>query len=383
MNRRPPDAGGLGAHPLTSRVVPAGAWNEVEPAWSAVFAASAARSFFLSPEWVGAWLETYGTALHAEVALFEDGGSPVGAAVLASRVTRLGFVPLRRLYFHTAGEPDADSAAVEHVAPLCRPERSGAVLLALGALVRARTWDELVLSGISEAGLEQLSHAVPGLAVETEWRPTYLVDLARLRSSGARYDSVLSRNTRDQLKRSLKLYRARGEPALRFAATPDEALALPAELGALHQARWEARGGSGAFASAHWRAFHERLIARAFPRGGVQLARVSVGDATVGLLYNFVQDGTVAFYQSGFRYEEDNRLKPGLVTHALVIQECIDQGLDVYDFLAGDPAGSRYKESLSTGTVNVAWSVIRRPTMRSRVVAALRRIKRRLPGRKP
>ena len=64
--------------------------------------------------------------------------------------------------------------------------------------------------------------------------------------------------------------------------------------------------------------------------------------------------GTVAFYQSGFRYEADNRLKPGLVTHALVIQACLDRGLDVYDFLASEVAGSRYKQSLATDNAKLA-----------------------------
>ena len=97
-----------------------------------------------------------------------------------------------------------------------------------------------------------------------------------------------------------------------------------------------------------------------------------------GLLPAPRREGRVAFYQSGFNYEDDNRLKPGLVTHALVVQSCIEQGYDVYDFLAGGPAGERYKESLSTDASRLAWCVIRRPTIRNRVVSWLRSLKRRL-----
>ncbi len=94
------------------------------------------------------------------------------------------------------------------------------------------------------------------------------------------------------------------------------------------------------------------------------------------MLYNFVHQGTVYFYQSGFRYEEDNRLKPGHVTHALVIQACLDRGLDSYDFLASQASGSRYKQSLATDTRRLAWTVLRRPTVRTHLVSALRRLKR-------
>ncbi len=73
-----------------------------------------------------------------------------------------------------------------------------------------------------------------------------VVDLSRLRREGVTYDSVLSRNTRDQLKRSVKLYRERGEPTVAFADTLEEARAWLQELSALHQQRWEGRGLSGA-----------------------------------------------------------------------------------------------------------------------------------------
>jgi hypothetical protein len=48
----------------------------------------------------------------------------------------------------------------------------------------------------------------------------------------------------------------------------------------------------------------------------------------------------------------------------------------VYDFLASDAAGSRYKQSLSTDTAKLAWVVMRRDTARTRMFVGLRRIRR-------
>jgi CelD/BcsL family acetyltransferase involved in cellulose biosynthesis len=96
----------------------------------------------------------------------------------------------------------------------------------------------------------------------------------------------------------------------------------------------------------------------------------------MGVLYNFVQDGVVSFCQSGLQYESDNRLKPGLVIHALVIQACMDRGFATYDLLASGPEGSRYKESLATDSAVLGWTVIQRPTVRARIFRGLRAVKR-------
>ena len=65
----------------------------------------------------------------------------------------------------------------------------------------------------------------------------------------------------------------------------------------------------------------------------------------VGYLYNFRYRDRIYAYQSGLRYEEDPRLKPGLLCHALAIDRAAaDPTLRIYDFLAGD---SRFKRSFA------------------------------------
>jgi hypothetical protein len=58
------------------------------------------------------------------------------------------------------------------------------------------------------------------------------------------------------------------------------------------------------------------------------------------VLYNFVHDCRVLNYQSGFLYESDGRLQPGLVSHVLSIEDSIARGEHGYDFLAG-PGGHK------------------------------------------
>ena len=351
---------------IRATIRPAADWSAAAPDWTALYAADPTASFFMSPAWVATWLEVFAAAFDEVCTIvFHDlgTGAAVGAAVLTQCVRRVAGVPLRRLALHTAGERDADNATVEHVTMLARPEHAAAVRASLAEIIRSRSWDELLLAGGRADTLGVLGDVVSPSAVEVVWRPTYFVDLTTLRTTGATYETILSKNTRDQMRRSLRLYRERGDVTLRAAASEEDALALFEELGKLHGARWTAQGiPGGAFASRAWRAFHERLIARTFAEGGTHLLRVAAGNEPIGLLYLFVARGVVSFYQSGFRYESDNRIKPGLVTHALAIQRYLEQGLDGYDFLAAGVEGARYKESLSTSTDRLAWAVARRPT---------------------
>jgi CelD/BcsL family acetyltransferase involved in cellulose biosynthesis len=145
------------------------------------------------------------------------------------------------------------------------------------------------------------------------------------------------------------------------------------EMITLHQRTWNARGEPGAFTSARKVAFHQALIRRAFPRGAIQLLRVSAGQETIGILYNFLQNGKVYFYQSGLNYGEAKHLKPGLVAHASAIRYCLEQGLNEYDFLAGD---ARYKRSLAKDSRPLAWVVFSRPHFKLALIEFLRAIKR-------
>jgi CelD/BcsL family acetyltransferase involved in cellulose biosynthesis len=142
----------------------------------------------------------------------------------------------------------------------------------------------------------------------------------------------------------------------------------------MHQSRWTNRGEEGAFAPGRRLEFHRALIRHAYAKGSIHLLRVSAGGQTIGILYNFVQDGTIYFFQSGFNYCGDRRLKPGLATHACAIQYCLDNGFSKYDFLVGD---ARYKRSLAKHSAPLAWVVFPRPTSKTIVIDSLRFLKRR------
>jgi CelD/BcsL family acetyltransferase involved in cellulose biosynthesis len=109
------------------------------------------------------------------------------------------------------------------------------------------------------------------------------------------------------------------------------------------------------------------------PAGAVELVRASAGGEPIGYLYNLLHRDRVLYYFSGFRYEADNRLKPGLVTHALCIERHLAGGMQAYDFMAG---GERYKSNLGQPGPRLVSVVVERPRLALRLADGLRRLKR-------
>jgi CelD/BcsL family acetyltransferase involved in cellulose biosynthesis len=119
--------------------------------------------------------------------------------------------------------------------------------------------------------------------------------------------------------------------------------------------------------------FHRRLVELAFPAGGIQLLRFRTPDAIIGVLYNFVYRGKVYFYQSGFAYAADKKLRPGIVSIGQAVQHCLqDVRLSEFHMMAD---GGHYKEHMSSHSHPVEWLLVRKRNIRNRTVDALRTVK--------
>ena len=255
-----------------------------------------------------------------------------------------------RLWLHESGEPALDSIYIEHNGPLALPGGDREVVLA--GLLRCALADPLgrrggaVLSGVDGAVLAA-AREVGGVAAH-QARATPFVDLSAI-PAGAGYLGTLSRNTRQQLRRSARAY---GAARVDRAATAAQALDYLDGLAALHTASWQARGKPGAFAPAFLR-FHRELVAHGAPAGEVDLLRISAGPGVVGYLYNLRAGGRVCAYQGGFDYAgAPAHGKPGLLCHHIAIEAAHAAGDTAYDFLGGD---GRYKDSLANARGALHW----------------------------
>lgn len=339
------------------------------------------HSFFTSWGWLRCWLENLpqGVRPHALIAETPDG--VVGLGLLnRHRRWRTKVVAATGLFLNETGDELLDQLTVEHNGLLADSGRAAEVhrVCLEFLLEQVADWDELYFGGVDVGGcLSQLLDAPP---VNIRRRVIKdcgcaTVNLDELRATGADYFEKLSGNTRQKLRRSIRLYEADGHLKLDCADSLADANRFFDELRRLHQDHWNSKGQPGAFGHEFCDRFHRKLIADRWPHGEIQLLRIRTDAGAVGYLYNFVYGGRVSCYQSGFTYDVDPKRKPGLVSHVLAVQYNLERGAAVYDFLGGD---SRYKQSLCTDTEALRWYVWQRPRWRFRVEDALRGMKRRL-----
>ncbi len=342
-------------------------WRDLE--------ARADVTFFLSWDWMGAWI----AELDAPplVLVGEAGGALVLLGVLMPRLRREagGAIRVRGLHLHATGRAEIDVIAHEYNGFLVDRAWAGraeaeAVAWLLGRRIGAHRYDELHIKDIVAARGAALV-SPDALVRELSRKPSWRVDLDAVRASGKPYLDTLSANTRQQIRRAMRLYEERGPLSAAPAPDAETALAWLDALAELHQRQWQARGEPGGFAFPFFTRFQRRLVADCVPRGTAELVRVSAGEQAIGYVYNLMLRGHVLAFVTGFQAEEDSRLKPGLVSHALCIQRHADTGARLYDFMAGD---YRYKTNLGQPGPELTYLLLQHPTPMTRTEQAARRV---------
>lgn len=338
-------------------------------------------TFFLSWMWLGTWIEQSG--LPDGVLVGREGGRIVCLGLLRKGVEwRHRAVRSRTIYLNETGKRDEDIIFIEHNGFLCDRDVLG---LAPRAIAFLRTdsslgrFDEIQLGGVNEAIYDELQESGFRLHL-VDRKPTAFVDLKGMRETNTTYLSTLSSNTRYQVKRAVKMYEKRGPISVEPARDTGEALLFFEELGALHEASWRRRGSGGAWSHPYLVAFHRRLIERTFADGGIDIVKISCGGVPIGYIHCLVRGGWIGSYLSGFAYEDDNKLKPGLVSFYKYIEHKLASGGDTIDFLAGD---QRYKMSLGQPGPSMCWFRLQESRPQLMLEAGLRQAKQRLRTIRP
>lgn len=324
-------------------------------------AAPAAR-FFTSTAWIGALLDAW-PATSTPFQVRVDAGGAAALVGLVGRPARASLLSLAEARLNETGDPEMDRIYIEfNDFSVAGPHATALRRAAIGAIADSFDVDQLVFRNAREPVVEAARAVASerGLALEAlAVAPTFEVALPA---------ADFSRSMRASIERSRRHYEGRGE--IRVASPRDDTQrrALWEKLRALHGARWRAQGEGGAFASPEVIAFHEALMQRA-PHA-TDLLAVEAGDHTIGVLYNFVHDGAASNYQSGFTREEDTRLTPGYLCHALACRHYADRGFGAYSLLAGE---AKYKRRLGAPGEGLQTVAIMRRTWRQSLRAAVKR----------
>jgi CelD/BcsL family acetyltransferase involved in cellulose biosynthesis len=316
-------------------------WRELE--------SRADTTFYTTWSWMGNWLRVLPPNMMPGLLAARRGGRLIGLGLMVKgKALLLRSIPVKCWRLHATGIEDIDELAIEYNGFLVDRDHAVPVKQAMLHFLLYSTGVKRLEMSRAESQYDQLAQRLPkDVLVRSVPATSYLVDLEQARAVPGGFLSLLSTNTRSQLRRSMGAYQALGTLALRQASSVDEARAFLVRLKALHGQTWAERGVRSGFSHGLTAArFHDSLIEQGLARGEIQVLRIDAGDTEVGYLYNFVHRGRVIFYQSGLNYGLlDKHDRPGLVCHGMAIEHNMRLGHRRYDFAAGD---YRYKASLST-----------------------------------
>jgi hypothetical protein len=345
--------------------------RRVREIWTSL---SRGHSYFLSWGWIENWIAHLPVGVRLKFAFMKKRDVPVLAFFFGEKKAGRKMIFTSRCYYLNAtGHVLPDSLCIEYNAIACHEPPEYDLKEVLDHI--PGKWEEIYLPALNV-------NLFPGNRLKAELISPYrlhiereesspFVDLEKIRSKGD-YFSLLSANTRAQVRRAYRAAMSRGRIETTVAEDVESALKIYDLMVDLHQKTWTVRGEPGAFSSKFFYDFHRDLVKKRFAAGEIQLIRVSLGGVVLGCLYNLVLDGHVFYYQGGVNYETDPQIKPGIICHVEAIHYNAARGRQVYDFLGGS---SRYKSSLSTDKNRMVWAKIRKKRFKFSLEERLRLIK--------
>jgi CelD/BcsL family acetyltransferase involved in cellulose biosynthesis len=321
-------------------------------------------SFFTGWTWIGAWLESYAVRPELLAVTDADGQDMALALVGHAMMPRL-LGRAATLSLNQSGDASADRAFIEYNDLLTAAgSEEEAARTVLSAIDRRHDWRAMRLSGIAP-GSPLL--ALPcRRAVRVDRSPVYQVDLEAVRGAQGDYLSLLSANSRSQIRRSMK-DRSGALPIVTRATSEANVAAWVGEMQVLNRGRH----ADNAWDDPAFRNFVTTLAVRGLYNGEVEIMRLTDETGCVGLLVNFVYRGQALNYQSAFVGPSSSKDKPGLLCHAAAVADYAAHGLTLYSLLAGK---DRYKASLATCEESLEWWVLERFAPRLEAETLLRRL---------
>lgn len=314
------------------------------------------KGLFYSPAWITAWHHHWGNhprlialaspSNHQETLYrfkeFKKGILPVVTAIPAGASSRVAR-SIRAEYFciSTLSEPEAEVHSYLNNALSYKWS-----LLKIPDLLAGSREDQSIRSFAKAKGL---------LIVEENQTTTYAIDLRD--TDFENYLTQLGKNTR------LKIYNRRKR--LADAGTVKLENIWPDRkrfyrlLNEFHSYRWGKpcyQGRNQAFIDELLQAHHEA-------GGQVQMSVLSLDTEPVSVVLDIISQGRCYNLQSGYQENTVKDVSLGTLHFGYRIEQAFSEGLDYYDFMAGNGKNCNYKASLSTHSATLATLLLIRSPM--------------------
>ncbi len=307
----------------------AGAFALLRPEWNLLLARSAFNSIFLTWEWQAAWWDCLGTGELTIVAFRAASGDLVGIAPLFCAQTEAG------AQLQLVGCADVADYLDIIIATGFEVEVYTSFLRFLIG-PEAPAWHSVQLCNLHESSfsyrmLPELAAAV-GLAATV--REVEVAPYLALPPTFDAYLESLDKKQRHELRR--KLGKIERETSSWRCFTVREQEGLVGWVQRFIDLHRLASAGKNEFMTGQMSAFFQRLASDMAAAGWLQLAFIEIEGQLAATLFNFDYDGRIWVYNSGFDPQAFPALSPGIVLNAWLIEQAIQSGHHVYDFLRGD-----------------------------------------------
>lgn len=340
--------------PLRLRVIDTRqAFAQLKDDWNTLILASSAPSPFMTWEWLDTWLEEYCRTDQKLMILTAWQGTKLmaGLPLLFSQRRWCGFFVLRQIEFVGTGEPEWEEVCGEYSDLIAEPKQVTEAVALFATYLQALAWDRFELRNVLDTPvfIRQLLPLLPQATVQEKFcgqrhRVSLPAEITVYRDS-------LNRRMRRRIKRIDKFKQL---PEIKIEIVND-AEALPGVLGELrklHQARWRMAGKPGAFRSARFSRFHDKITASFLREGWLQLQRITDRGEAILVNYNIRFGDTEYYYQSGFNLDKYRNQSLGVLAHMNAIESAIESGLGHYDFMQATGDSYKLQYQCETTTMN-------------------------------
>jgi hypothetical protein len=317
---------------------------ELEHKWN-VLQSKADSSAFVAWFWIKQWLAqknlTTNNCLCVEVS---QGPDTIGLALFGIKTKRIFWgLNIHQYYLHKSGNTKEDQTWIEHNTFLLdKNYEQQATNKICQQLIKINQLDDIKIGLSSPRFANSLNFSDFNLRTELSSQG-YLVNLAGYTCLDD-YLASLSKNTRASIKRSIKLLNEQSPLRLVLAKGIAEKDAVLKNIAELHRIKWRSTVYGSGFDNPCFYKFHQGLIQEQDSAKYCRLYTLYQDEVALGHVYLLTYGDKWSFYLSALHFNADNRIKVGLVIHNLIIEQAIKEGINVYDFLAGE---AQYKKSLS------------------------------------
>lgn len=304
-------------------------FDALEPEWNALLARSSSNQLFLTWEWQSTWWRCLGEG-DLWLLAWRD-----AAKLLAIVPLYLTTDPNGSRRFSLVGCIDV-SDYLDFIIASGHEQTIYSALLDWLETPDAPAWDVLDLCNLPQAS--PTHRLLPELAAQRGWRAvTDVEDVCPVIELPTDWEAYLeghvNKKQRHEIRR--KLRRAEREAQVHWYVV-NSTHSLPDEMDAFISLHRLSTQEKHSFMTPHMENFFHAAVTAMHRAGWLYLAFLELNGEKAGAVLAFHYRDRLLVYNSGYNPGRFAELSPGIVLTSTIIQDAINRGIRVFDFLQGD-----------------------------------------------